>query len=290
MKWVKIIGVVVAVDEFTGRRIYTVDDSSGACIDCSCIIPASAPTDLRGGPAQSHKKDSVTKAAIKTDDTKTQEHGVDNPNVPYGVIDVGTVLKIKGRIGSFRDMMQIEVVTAVVVRLTEMEVKFWDEAMKFKKEVLENAWVLSDEKVEEMRKKDEKRRKRKHKRKKEKGRVDRNQIRGEEIVDAKFSKSALEQKRVPDMQRKKHHHRSGDDGNAAKMLLEEEIKKRTMQHKVDLKNDGIDGGIQTPQPVEGKKRRFKDFESTKNPPRYPSKDFRTAVRKAIAGKYDLLGI
>ncbi|KAK8044605.1 hypothetical protein PG993_004629 [Apiospora rasikravindrae] len=32
--WVRIVGVVVAIDSFYSRRIYTIDDSSGACIEC----------------------------------------------------------------------------------------------------------------------------------------------------------------------------------------------------------------------------------------------------------------
>ncbi|RDA93880.1 hypothetical protein CP533_4515 [Ophiocordyceps camponoti-saundersi (nom. inval.)] len=33
IRWVRVVGVVVAVDDFASRRVYTVDDSSGACIE-----------------------------------------------------------------------------------------------------------------------------------------------------------------------------------------------------------------------------------------------------------------
>jgi hypothetical protein len=38
--WVRLTGVIVGIDEWPERRIVTLDDSSGICIDCMCAVPA----------------------------------------------------------------------------------------------------------------------------------------------------------------------------------------------------------------------------------------------------------
>ena len=43
IKWVRVTGVVVAVDEYAGKNVYTVDDSSGMCVECVCVAPTPAP-------------------------------------------------------------------------------------------------------------------------------------------------------------------------------------------------------------------------------------------------------
>jgi hypothetical protein len=307
VKWVKIIGVVVAIDEFATRRVYTIDDASGACIECSCILPAPTPASIKllPGVTSTSKTESSNTAAqpTKIEIKSAEPQSVTNPSIPYGIIDVGTTLKIKGRVGSFRDIIQIEAVNATVVKDMDVEIKFWDEALNFRKDVIGQRWVLSEEVVEEIRRMEEKRRRRDFKREKEKkkearkegkkdkdgGKAIRNEHPGATTQQDKGGgkeRAKLLPKEVVKPTRKRNHEQSKDDRDAAKVVLEQEMKKRTAtkditnETRTKVAGDGIDA------PTNEKKRRFKDFVSARQLPRYPS----MAVRKAAAGKYDLLGI
>jgi hypothetical protein len=82
--------LVVAIDEFTGRRVYTIDDSSGACIECTVKMPISTVVDGN---------------AAATGDTgpKKVDANPPLPTDPFPTIDVGCVVDIKGGLSSFRD-------------------------------------------------------------------------------------------------------------------------------------------------------------------------------------------
>ncbi|TVY85506.1 CST complex subunit STN1, partial [Lachnellula suecica] len=132
IKWVRVTGVIVAVDEFYGRRVYTLDDSSGMCIECTCPVPVPAKATVTKPSAAKGLPPTVTKAEGPT---------VTNPNIPWDNVDVGTVVKIKGGIKEFREQRQVEIIKVEVLGGTALEVKCWDEALVFRREVLGVPWV-----------------------------------------------------------------------------------------------------------------------------------------------------
>lgn len=132
VRWVRITGMVVAVDEFPARRIYTVDDSSGSCIECIVAVP---------------KPDS--KVSPSTEEQPAA--AADTPHVPDEV-DVGTVVDIKGGLGLFRGNKQIRIEKATVVRSTGQEVAYWEKVEAFRREVLDRPWRLTDKMVRRCRK------------------------------------------------------------------------------------------------------------------------------------------
>ncbi|KAK0125602.1 hypothetical protein ONS95_000390 [Cadophora gregata] len=180
VKWVRITGVVVAVDEFKGKKVFTVDDSSGMCIECTAVAPPPPPaTDAPTLP--SHLNQIASLMAVQTThdskhaDNKNRVRGVDNekekektaaskgkesgkvvpsvqsPAVPWDQVDVGTVVKIKGKVGSWWDAIQLEVIKIEVLRCTDQEVRCWNEVMTFKRDVLSKSWVVSKEEEERCR-------------------------------------------------------------------------------------------------------------------------------------------
>ena len=289
VKWAKVIGVVVAVDEYTGRRIYTIDDSSGACIECSCVLPTALSSDLKTSSVVTNNGNTTTSTKSKSNErdmnATAKEQGVNNPNVPYGIIDVGSVVKIKGRIGSFRDVMQIEVVNAVVVKETEVEVKFWNEALRFKGEVLDKEWELNGEQVEEMRKKDERRRKKEYRKRREKSGNGSDVIRNENFRERRVKSEDAHKESVQHL-KKRGHEELKDEGVGARALLRQELNRRPEEVHGEKQHSERHVGKQGEVPIDDNRRRFKDFVSARQLSRYPS----LAVRKAAAGKYDLLGI
>ncbi|KAK0628825.1 hypothetical protein B0T17DRAFT_523851 [Bombardia bombarda] len=143
IKWARVAGVVVALDEFQGRRVYTIDDSSGATIECNVNIPVpDKPGQPQPQPPAAANRQSTTAAATAT--TKIA--------IVDGDIDVGHVIDIKGSIGIFRGNRRIMADKIVHLPSTEHEVRFWDKVVQLKKEVLERPWVLHRREIRRCRK------------------------------------------------------------------------------------------------------------------------------------------
>ncbi|KYK54981.1 Protein stn1 [Drechmeria coniospora] len=119
IKWVRIVGVVVAIDEYAGRRVYTIDDSSAACIEALVSLAATKDAD---GPSL------------------------------YPDIDVGAVVDVKGSLSTFRNERQIKIEKMFLVRGTTQEVTLWEKRGTFRRDVLDTPWVLSLREVRRCRK------------------------------------------------------------------------------------------------------------------------------------------
>ena len=183
VKWVRITGVVVAVDEFKGKRVFTVDDSSGMCIECTAVAPPPPPQTENDKPSMpSHLnqiaslmtgrntgvlnaagdkkmregKDKEMKAGAKGKEGRKIAPSVQSPAVPWDEVDVGTVVKVKGRVTNWWDTIQIEVIKIEVLGCTDQEVRCWNEVSAFKKDVLSKPWVVSQEEEEKCRREREK--------------------------------------------------------------------------------------------------------------------------------------
>ncbi|KAK4232499.1 hypothetical protein QBC38DRAFT_462910 [Podospora fimiseda] len=139
IKWVRVCGVVVAISELDGRRIYTIDDSSGETIDCVLNVPRSfggQGPDV--GTAEWNYK-------VKEDTTGRTFATVDAP------IDVGHVLDIKGSVDEFREEKQIVPDKIKHLRTTEQEALFWAKAAQLRRGVLDKPWVLDHKVVRALR-------------------------------------------------------------------------------------------------------------------------------------------
>lgn len=112
----RVVGVVVAIDNFSGRRVFTIDDSSGACIEAATPYnekAASAPLGLPGTTG------------------------------PHADIDVGAVVDVKGALATFRDELQVRIERVTRVPSTGDEVALWEKRARFGREVLARPWVLA---------------------------------------------------------------------------------------------------------------------------------------------------
>ncbi|KAK6207103.1 hypothetical protein LQW54_007532 [Pestalotiopsis sp. IQ-011] len=128
IRWVRIVGLIVAIDSFYGRRVYTVDDSTGVCIECT--ISVAPPIQNEGGKTGKDAEQAEGQAA--TD--------------PYADIEVGMVVDVKGNLNLFREETQIKIQKMQPVRSTNQEVEFWNKIKTFKSDVLGKPWVL-DKKI-----------------------------------------------------------------------------------------------------------------------------------------------
>lgn len=126
----RIVGVVVAIDEYYGRRIYTVDDSTGECIECSLEIPKQTDS----GRQNDVDNETTTATAAATPNAQSK-------------IDVGMVIEVKGSTKIFRDQKQIKVQKLQRIRATSQEVEFWNKIRDFRNDVVSRPWVLEKKEV-----------------------------------------------------------------------------------------------------------------------------------------------
>ncbi|KAI1141522.1 hypothetical protein F5Y05DRAFT_264564 [Hypoxylon sp. FL0543] len=132
IRWVRIVGVVVAIDEYYGHRVYTVDDSTGQCIECSKAIPK--PVDSRHQDGAGNESTAAAPAPASEPD-------------PPSDIDVGMTVEVKGSTKLFRGQMHIKILKLQRIRSTNQEVQFWNKIRDFRREVLSRPWILEKRQV-----------------------------------------------------------------------------------------------------------------------------------------------
>jgi hypothetical protein len=253
IKWVRLTGIIVAIDEFSTRRVFTVDDSSGMCIECTCPAPpplvSTLPAHLGQGTAPNPIPLSSALAVQNRKSAQVEQGSTPTvvaPSIPWQDIDVGTVVKVKGRPGSFRGVKQVDIIKVEALRSTEQEVRCWNEALAFRKEVLRNPWVVSREAEEKCRKRAEKEKQyrgssRKHGRHK----VDKSKGMGESKVEGNI------------------------EGRRRKVGESDNSRREREKHQEEERKHDTEEGSKSDNKVN-----------------YPS----MAVRRRLAGKYDALGI
>ncbi|KAI0514988.1 hypothetical protein F5B22DRAFT_211753 [Xylaria bambusicola] len=156
IQWVRIVGVVVAIDHYYGHQVYTVDDSTGQCIECTLRVPVTKNGQINRRDTTEAKASEPTTLASKTlNAANTAEtrtiNAVSVAPLPMDV-DIGMVLEIKGSVKEFRGQKQIQIHTAKEVLSTTQEVLFWDKIREFRRNKLSQPWVLKDREIRRCRK------------------------------------------------------------------------------------------------------------------------------------------
>jgi hypothetical protein len=268
IKYVRLTGVIVAMDEFPGRIVYILDDSSGANIEVTCAAPSKPSLTEEGSSggleaATSNNNPVLKQAPVQSASAEPQELiSPDGPNLTN--VEVGSVVKIKGGIGVFRDQKQIRLKVITIIGDTNAEVKCWNDVAKFKRDVLSQPWVVSPEDEEKCRLEVDREARWKMeeeaKRKKEELRRHLGEKNRELREKHRQTREAQENLRNNDKSREKHQKAKPEQENTRD--INDGAKKRKVR---DRRNEGLDA---------------------ENRVNYPSK----AARRRAAGKYDALGI
>ncbi|KAI4114997.1 MAG: hypothetical protein LQ345_004321 [Seirophora villosa] len=135
IRWVRLVGVVVAFDVYPNRLIMTLDDSSGLTIDIFCrkAAPAVNNTTTVDGPGAITKNNDAKPAA--------DDELVFTTNEGYKVnlkgVDLGSVVKVKGGI--------------TLVRTTNEEAGAWAENVDFRQKTLSQPWFVSEREEQQAR-------------------------------------------------------------------------------------------------------------------------------------------
>jgi hypothetical protein len=116
IRWVRVVGIVVAIDEWETRTQFTIDDGSGEVMD-----------------------------AITWNTSRFRDPGQGDIKAPnLAGVRVGAVVKAKGSVGEFRGRRQMGLRKCEVLKGTDDEVKAWREMTMWKREVLMKPWVVED--------------------------------------------------------------------------------------------------------------------------------------------------
>lgn len=140
IRFVQLVGVVTSIDSIHDKLgIVVIDDGSGATLNIKInrrslqeteSMEYSSNTEVDNVSVQA----SIGSYAVFVDETE---------------IEVGTVLRVKGLISTFRDVRQLELQRVQIVESTDKEAVFWGQCAAFKRDVLSKPWVLDHSKAVE---------------------------------------------------------------------------------------------------------------------------------------------
>ena len=133
VQFVYLVGVVVSFEDFHERRwLVIIDDSSGATIEVTCPKPE------KKADGQQEK---TLDEQLRRDAGNISEEQVRAKTIAS--IDVGSVIKVKGKVGTFRDTRQIQLERIAIVPDTNTEMHFREQRTILKVEVLSKPWTIS---------------------------------------------------------------------------------------------------------------------------------------------------
>ncbi|SPO04937.1 uncharacterized protein DNG_07622 [Cephalotrichum gorgonifer] len=129
IRWVRIVGIIVAIDDSAKERVYMIDDSSGANIECV----------LRLQPRPEDNPSNVL---------------APGPPIPpeHREFDVGHVVDLRGPVIAHWRRKAIEIRRMKRVPTTQHEILLWEKRLRFRTSALDKPWVLSDEEIRKYRK------------------------------------------------------------------------------------------------------------------------------------------
>ena len=145
---------MVSIEDFAGKRAFTIDDSSGYCIEAIVTYTAASKTD----PTKASDPNSFPQGHANSNPPLVEPTGPNSEaaSAPYPDIDVGVVVDIKGRLCQFRGEPQVKVEKMSHLRSTAQEVLLWEKRAKFRREVLDVVWTLRERDIRRCRKEAEK--------------------------------------------------------------------------------------------------------------------------------------
>lgn len=141
IRFVRLVGLVVDIEVKAGKHILiSLDDSSGTCIEIKTSF-------------QPVEEDDHAEYLSNTLVENLDVHvilGIPTIYINKQRIEIGSIIKAKGTLDSFRNTRQLKLERIWVVKDTSEEVKAWSETASWKRDVLSEPWVLTKEEREEV--------------------------------------------------------------------------------------------------------------------------------------------
>lgn len=149
IRWIRLVGVIVAVDVLPTRWILLLDDSSGATLEITCRRPT-VPSNHAGATLPGDGNTTLSKSGPPTEGLTATGRKID-----LGAVDIGTVVKVKGGIGSFRDAKQLLLERISILHSTNEEAAAWAENTAFHEHILGIPWRVNKDDEERAKKRAE---------------------------------------------------------------------------------------------------------------------------------------
>ncbi|KAK4972514.1 hypothetical protein LTR28_012438 [Elasticomyces elasticus] len=141
IRFIRLVAPVVAIDDINPKyTILTLDDGSGATIEVKIVRLAAAVA-----------QGSTRRSNTEVDNTTIRSTlGTFEVLIDGAPVDIGTVIKAKCTISTFRQVRQLELQRVSVVRDTNEEARAWAELAEFKERVLAKPWSLTEQEMKEI--------------------------------------------------------------------------------------------------------------------------------------------
>jgi hypothetical protein len=134
IRFVRLVGLIVDINLVADKYlILALDDSSGACIEVK--------TELRSVREDDHAEYPSNTVVDNVD--AVVDWGVPSLYINKEPADIGTVVKVKGTIHTFRKTRQLRLERAWIVKDTNEEAKAWAETAQWRRDVLSKPWTLT---------------------------------------------------------------------------------------------------------------------------------------------------
>lgn len=152
IRFVCLVGLIVARTDVYKRTILTLDDSSGSTIEIAVLKPEqSTPEGTEQGQQQHHRHHHQGSKAQPQPIIETHVTATDKTYLDISSLVPGTLVKVKGTLSTFRSGMQLNLERFFPVPDTNAEMQFLDQRIRFLVEVLWVPWVLSEDEIAQLR-------------------------------------------------------------------------------------------------------------------------------------------
>lgn len=150
IKWIRLVGVVVALDFIPNRWLIQLDDYCGATIELTCLHQTAVASKTDGKTDLSDKAHLTSRETnIKSDNRREDRKQIGvtatGRTVDLTGVDVGAVVKVKGGVGVFRGEKQVLLERISLLHSTNDEVASWAETSAFRRDVLNVPWVVNEQ-------------------------------------------------------------------------------------------------------------------------------------------------
>ncbi|KAK5118809.1 hypothetical protein LTR62_000018 [Meristemomyces frigidus] len=135
IQYIRVVGLLVGIEQMSKYTIMTIDDSSGACIDVK-IERRQMRTD----------DDAAYPSNTTVDDVDVMIHmSFPTLHLKNKPIEIGTILEVKGTVSTFRHIRQIDLKRLHRIKDTNAEAAAWAKTAQWKKDVLSQPWIMTSE-------------------------------------------------------------------------------------------------------------------------------------------------
>ncbi|KAL3462867.1 hypothetical protein BJX64DRAFT_258289 [Aspergillus heterothallicus] len=162
IRFVNLIGIIVARIDVPRRTILTLDDSSGATVEVVALKADEFSTSISAAGAPDRNANTSTTSMNNTGSSHRdsassriprESHVTATTHTPIDINSLrpGTLFQIKGTLSIFRSNMQVNLERFFTVPDTAAEMRFLEARCRFYVEVLSTPWYVTERDIETLR-------------------------------------------------------------------------------------------------------------------------------------------